>query len=402
MIDFDRHTLPASTNARIKVIGVGGAGGNTVNYMIDSHALHEVDFIVANTDAQALSLSYALSKIQLGAKTTKGLGSGANPEVGKKAAEEDLAKVLEASEQADVVFLTGGLGGGTGSGALPVIARALKDRNILTIAVVTKPFEFEGKRRSAIAEKALEMLSKEVDTLIVVPNQKLLEFNDRSISLVNAFGLVNEVVYQFVRSIASIILKPGYINVDFADVKAIMQNMGVAVMGTGKASGKDRAELAALDAISSPLLENVSIEGARSILLNITANSKLGLHEVHIAASIIQSQAHKDASIILGSVIDDTLGDELYVTVIATGFSCPIAYEKEPVREAVREPIREVSPAAIAAQPEQTPDSAPVHHMANFSLMQHEKTVSVSTPEDDMEIPTLLRKMVREKQSQFK
>lgn len=409
MIDFDRDLAKGSPQARIKVIGVGGAGGNTVNYMIDCHTLHEVDFIVSNTDAQALSLSFAPTKIQLGSKTTKGLGSGANPEVGKKAAEEDLAKVLESAEHADVVFLTGGLGGGTGSGALPVIARALRDRNILTIAVVTKPFGFEGKRRSVIAEKALELLSKEVDTLIVVPNQKLLEFSDRSISLVNAFGMVNEVVYQFVRSISSIILKPGYINVDFADVKAIMQNMGIAVMGTGKASGKDRAELAALDAISSPLLENVSIEGARSILLNITASSKLGLHEVQIAASIIQTQAHKDASIILGSVIDDSVGEDLFVTVIATGFSCSLNYEKEPLRDAfqahevapVREVAREVSPAPIAA---------PVHHAApaqqqapSYSVTHHEAPAQAASgsQDEDLEIPTLLRKMVREKQ-QFK
>jgi cell division protein FtsZ len=225
---------------------------------------------------------------------------------------------------------------------------------------------------------------------------------------VHAFGMVNEVVYQFVRSIASIILKPGYINVDFADVKAIMQNMGIAVMGTGKAAGKDRAELAALDAISSPLLENVSIEGARSILLNITASSKLGLHEVHTAASIIQSQAHKEASIILGSVIDDTVGDDLYVTVIATGFSCPISYEKEPVRE--------VSPAPIASPQESyTQSVAESQHEHTYSLSQQEKNQqeksagaavsyaqAASTVQDDLEIPTLLRKMVREKQSQVK
>ncbi|MBY0110048.1 MAG: cell division protein FtsZ [Candidatus Babeliaceae bacterium] len=401
MIDFDRDALPVSTQARIKVIGVGGAGGNTLNYMIDAHILHDIDFIATNTDAQALSQSYAPAKIQLGNKTTKGLGSGANPDIGKKAAEEDLAKVLEAAENADVVFLTGGLGGGTGSGALPVIARALKDRNILTIAVVTKPFAFEGKRRSVIAEKALELLAKDVDTLIVVPNQKLLEFSDRSISLVNAFGLVNEVIFQFVRSISSIILKPGYINVDFADVKAIMQNMGIAVMGTGKAAGKDRAELAALDAISSPLLENVSIEGARSILLNITASSKLGLHEVHTAASIIQSQAHKDASIILGSVIDDSVGDDLYITVIATGFSCAISYEKEPVREvspAHISVLQEVNAVPVQAQSLQHAASA--EHTPHYSLTQHEKQavqVTQSSPED-LEIPTLLRKMVREKQ----
>lgn len=393
MIDFDRdgHT-PQASHARIKVIGIGGAGGNTVNYIIDGHALSEIDFIVANTDAQALSQSYASSKIQLGTKTTKGLGSGANPEIGKKAAEEDLAKVLEACEHADVVFLTGGLGGGTGSGAMPVIARALKDRGILTIAVVTKPFDFEGKRRSQIAEKALEFLNKDVDTLIVVPNQKLLEFSDRSVSLVHAFGMVNEVVYQFVRSIATIILKPGYINVDFADVKAIMCNMGVAVMGTGKASGKDRAELAALDAISSPLLENVSIEGARSILLNITASSSLGLHEVHTAATIIQSQAHKDASIILGSVIDDSLGDDLFVTVIATGFSCKIQPDREFIREVSPAPIAQPEPMIVAQAP--TP--------VTISHISYEKAAAHKASEDDLEIPTLLRKMVREKQSQMK
>ncbi len=388
MIDFDRDTYMVPPQARIKVIGVGGAGGNTVNYMIETHALHDIDFVVTNTDAQALSLSYAGSKIQLGTKTTKGLGSGANPEIGKKAAEEDLAKVLDACEQADVVFLTGGLGGGTGSGALPVIARALKERNILTIAVVTKPFSFEGKKRSTIAEKALDLLSKEVDTLIIVPNERLLGVADRSISLVHAFGMVNDVVYQFVRSIATIILKPGYINVDFADVKAIMQNMGIAVMGTGKASGKDRAELAALDAISSPLLENVSIEGARSILLNITANAQLGLHEVHTVASIIQSQAHKDANIILGSVIEDNLTDDLYVTVIATGFTSQLPQEKESLKESMIAPIAHIH-QSIQAAPQtmvQTASIQPAPHD------EHE----------DLEIPTLLRKMVREKQSHYK
>ena len=394
MIELDFDVLPSQSRAKIKVLGVGGAGGNTVNYMIDGTLLGEVSFIAANTDAQALSTSYASDKIQLGTKTTKGLGSGANPEVGKKAAEEDLAKVLEVVEQSDIVFLTGGLGGGTGSGALPVIARALKDRNILTVAVVTKPFEFEGKRRMLIAEKALEALKNEVDTLVVVPNQKLLEYSDKSLSLMNAFGLVNEVIYQFVTSIAQIILRPGYINVDFADVRAIMHNMGIAVMGTGKASGKDRAELAALDAISSPLLENVSIEGARSILLNITAGLNLGLHEVQMAASIIQSQAHRDASIILGSVIDETLGDEMQVTVIATGFvSDASATQSIPSAPAIHHVAQPVAAPTISPVPVV---QAPAH-----AVYQSQPAVS-EVSQEDLEVPTLLRKMVREKQAQLK
>jgi cell division protein FtsZ len=318
MITFE-ESLSSIPTARIKVIGIGGAGGNTVNSMIE-HDDYGIEFIVANTDAQALSLSNAHHVIQLGAKSTKGLGAGANPELGKRAAEEDLDKIMNLLMNADIVFLTGGLGGGTGSGGLPVVARALREKGILCIAVVTKPFVFEGKRRAQIAHQALELLKKEVDTLIVVPNEKLLENVDTKVSMIDAFSMINAILQQSVKGIADIIAKPGHINVDFADVRAIMKDMGLAVMGTGIATGEDRAQQAALQAISSPLLENMSIAGARGVLLNITGDSKLGLHEISQAASVIYEQADKDANIIIGSVIDPTLSEEIRVTVIATGF----------------------------------------------------------------------------------
>lgn len=318
MITFE-ESLSSIPTARIKVIGIGGAGGNTVNSMIE-HDDYGIEFIVANTDAQALSLSNAQHVIQLGAKSTKGLGAGANPELGKRAAEEDLDKIMNLLINADIVFLTGGLGGGTGSGGLPVVARALREKGILCIAVVTKPFVFEGKRRGQIANQALELLKKEVDTLIVVPNEKLLENVDTKVSMIDAFSMINAILQQSVKGIADIIAKPGHINVDFADVRAIMKDMGLAVMGTGIATGEDRAQQAALQAISSPLLENMSIAGARGVLLNITGGSNLGLHEISSAASVIYEQADKDANIIIGSVIDTSLSDEIRVTVIATGF----------------------------------------------------------------------------------
>lgn len=305
--------------ACIKVLGIGGAGGNTVNNIVQS-GYQDIEFIVANTDAQALDLSEAHVKIQIGVKSTKGLGTGANPEVGKRAAEEDLEKVMEALEGADIVFLTGGMGGGTGSGALPVIARALHDKGVLCIAIVTKPFLFEGKRRLKVAEEAIEILKTIVDTLLIMPNQKLLEVTDKKISMIDAFALMNDVLSQLVRSVSDIVTKPGRINVDFADVRAIMKDRGVAVMGTGCATGEHRATEAALQAISSPLLENMSVTGARGILFNITGGPNLGLHEISEAASVIYQEAHPDANIILGSVIDEMLTDEVIVTIIATGF----------------------------------------------------------------------------------
>lgn len=319
MIEFEKDILPQVSLAKIKVLGVGGAGGNTINRMLESK-YEGIDFIVANTDAQTLKLSKAPHSIQIGVKSTRGLGAGANPEIGRRAAEEDLIKILDIIGDADVVFLTGGLGGGTGSGALPVIARELRERKILSIAVVTKPFVFEGKRRMRIAQEALEALKREVDTLIVIPNQKLLDVTKQDVSLLNAFSMINDVINAFVRSISDVITKPGHINVDFADVKATMKDAGMAVMGTGRTSGPDRAILAAQHALYSPLLESVNINEARGVLLNITGSSNLGLHEVSSAASIIYEAVHEDANIILGSVIDESLGDEVSVTLVATDF----------------------------------------------------------------------------------
>jgi cell division protein FtsZ len=305
--------------ASIKVIGVGGGGGNTINSIIDS-GYEGIEFVAANTDAQALNLSKASLCLQIGIKSTKGLGTGANPELGKRSAEEDMDKILEAVGDADIVFLTAGLGGGTGSGALPVIAHALREKGTLCIAVVTKPFLFEGKRRAKVAEGALEELKRQVDTLIVIPNQKLLSIVDKHVSMIDAFSMINDVLGQSVKGISDIITKPGHINVDFADVRAIMKDGGLAIMGTGKAGGERRAEEAALNAVSSPLLENMNIEGAHGLLLNITGGPSLGLHEISQAAEVIYDQAEEDANIIIGSVIDESMGEEVSVTVIATGF----------------------------------------------------------------------------------
>lgn len=328
MIDFDkdieaRHDVVVS----IKVVGIGGAGGNTVNSMIASE-LHHVDFIVANTDSQALYRSHALKKIQLGKKATKGLGSGANPDLGRRATEEDLDKIMDAIGDADIVFLAAGMGGGTGSGGAPVIAKALKERGILSIAVVTKPFGFEGRRRMAVAEESLELLKKEVDTLLVVPNQKLLDVVDRSVSMIESFSMIDELLIHSVKSISDIITQPGHINVDFADLRATMKGMGLAMMGAGCAHGQDRAKVAAQQAISSHLLENMDIKKARGILLNITGGLNLSLHEINDAASVIYDESNEDAHIILGSVIDPNMGDKVLVSVIATGFETPIHLAK--------------------------------------------------------------------------
>lgn len=304
----------------IKVIGVGGAGGNAVKRIIES-GIHNIECIVVNTDSQALELSTVPTKIQIGVKSAKGLGTGANPELGKRAAEEDMDKILQAVGNAEIVFLAAGMGGGTGSGALPVIARALREKGILTIAIITKPFIFEGKRRMMVAQEATEVVRKSVDTLIVMPNQNLLQVADKKVSMIDAFAMINDVLTQSVKGISDIITNPGHINVDCADVRAIMKDQGIAIMGTGRVKGgSGHGREAALQAITSPLLENMSIEGAHSVLLNVTGGKNLGLHDISDAASVVYEQAHEDANIIIGSVIDESMGDEISVTIIATGF----------------------------------------------------------------------------------
>jgi cell division protein FtsZ len=311
--------------AVIKVFGVGGGGGNAVNTMIEE-GLTGVEFIAANTDAQALTKNLAPLKIQLGARLTKGLGAGANPEVGRKAAEEDREMLREALAGADMVFITAGLGGGTGTGAGPVIAEVARELGALTVGVVTKPFLFEGSPRRRQAEAGLKDLRAIVDTIIVIPNEKLPMVAGKDMKFSDALKKVDDVLFQAVRGISELVTKPGIINLDFADVKAVMAGMGVALMGTGRASGPNRAMAAAEKAISNPLLEDVSIRGARGVLINITAGSSLSLNEVQEAATLIQEEADEEANIIFGTVNDPSMGeDELQVTVIATGFEITAA-----------------------------------------------------------------------------
>ncbi len=307
-------------NATIKVIGVGGGGGNAVRTMIRSK-LDGVEFIAANTDIQALRSHEAMVKIQLGNKLTKGLGAGSNPEVGRDAALEDVRTLQEALAGADLVFITAGLGGGTGTGAAPIIARVAKEVGALTVGVVTMPFAFEGKKRRQKAEQGMEALKNEVDTLITIPNEKLLSVSGKETALLDTFKMADSVLLQAVKGISDLITTPGLINLDFADVKTVMRETGMALMGTGSAHGESRALEAAKMAISSPLLENVSIAGARGILLNITGSSSMTLFEVNEASKLVQEEAHEDANIIFGAVIDDSMKDEIRVTVIATGFN---------------------------------------------------------------------------------
>lgn len=303
----------------IKVIGIGGAGSNAVNRMINTN-LTGVDFIVANTDAQALRLSNASLKIQMGEKITRGLGAGANPEIGAKAAEEDREKFKEILKGADMVFLTVGMGGGTGTGASPIIAEVCKEIGSLCVAIVTKPFIFEGKKRNECSEYGIKELKKRVDTLITIPNQRLLGIVEKGTSLLDAFMVADDILRRAVQGISDLITVPGLINLDFADVKTIMSGKGVALMGTGIGKGENRAIEAARNAISSPLLEEMSIEGATGLLINVTGGSDLSLHEVNDAISIIYESADSEANIIFGAVLHEEIKDEVTITVIATGF----------------------------------------------------------------------------------
>ncbi|NUR98251.1 MAG: cell division protein FtsZ, partial [Kribbellaceae bacterium] len=309
---------PQNYLALIKVVGIGGGGVNAVNRMIE-HGLKGVEFIAINTDAQALLMSDADVKLDIGREETRGLGAGANPAIGQKAAEDHAEEIEEALKGADMVFVTAGEGGGTGTGGAPVVARIARSLGALTIGVVTRPFSFEGKRRATQAEDGISTLREEVDTLIVIPNDRLLTISDRAVSVLDAFKQADQVLLQGVSGITDLITTPGLINVDFADVKAVMSNAGSALMGIGSSRGEDRAVAAAEAAISSPLLE-ASIEGAHGVLLSIAGGSDLGLFEINEAAQLVSESAHSDANIIFGAVIDDALGDEVRVTVIAAGF----------------------------------------------------------------------------------
>ena len=316
MIEIDENKNLA---AKVKIVGIGGGGNNAVNTMI-SYQLSGVDFIVANTDAQALAASQAPIKLQLGSKLTKGLGAGANPEIGRKAALEDVEMIREALKDSDMVFITAGLGGGTGTGGAPVIAEVAKEMGALTVAIVTKPFHFEGKKRMKQAEEGLANLKMTSDALITIPNQRLLSIGGKSMPLLEAFKKADEILYHASKGISDIIVGHGIINVDFADVRTIMSETGMALMGTGMASGENRSVEAAQKAISSPLLEDISIEGAKGLLINITGDAKMTLNEINEATTLIQKEAHEDANIIWGMVVDDAMQEDMRVTVIATGF----------------------------------------------------------------------------------
>jgi cell division protein FtsZ len=308
--------------AVIKVIGVGGCGGNAVDHMIEA-GVEGVDFIVANTDSQALKRSRASVQLQLGAAITKGLGAGANPEIGKQAAMEDRERIIELIEGADMLFLTAGMGGGTGTGAAPIVAEAARELGILTVAVVTKPFTFEGKRQRVAAE-GLEALSRHVDSLIVIPNEKLMQVLGDDISMLDAFKAANSVLHGAVAGIAEVINCPGLVNVDFADVRTVMSEMGMAMMGSASASGPHRATQAAEQAVASPLLEDVNLNGARGILVNITASAGLKMKEVHDVMNTIKGFTADDATVIVGTVIDEAIGESLRVTMVATGLGLPV------------------------------------------------------------------------------
>jgi cell division protein FtsZ len=336
MIQFEIESVG---NAKMKVIGVGGAGGNAVNRMIFSN-LQGVDFVAVNTDCQALNKSSASAKVQIGSRITKGLGSGGDPDVGRRSAEEDTDILSEMVSGSDMVFITAGMGGGTGTGAAPVVAEVAKASGALTVAIVTKPFIFEGVTRMRQAEEGIAALKKQVDTVIAIPNQKLLQVVAKDTPLLDAFSMADEVLLKATRGISDLITRPGEINLDFADVRTIMSEAGDAIMGTGCASGEDRAKEAATRALRSPLLDDVSIAGARGLLINVTGGPMMTLNDVSEAASTIFDSAGSEANVIFGTAIDDTLSDEIRVTVIATGIGGRVVRE-----ETVEAPVEEESPA---------------------------------------------------------
>jgi cell division protein FtsZ len=369
-LNFTFEDEPPNAGARIKVIGIGGGGGNAVNHMIEA-GIEGVEFLVANTDLQALKRSHAPKKLQIGAKLTKGLGAGSDPEIGRDAALEDTEKIIDALEGADMVFVTVGLGGGTGTGASPIIASLAAELDALTVVVVTKPFLFEGRHRMRQAELGLEELRSVVDTLITIPNERLIQAADRNMSLGDAFKMADEVLRQAVQGISDLITIPGFINVDFADVRAIMKGMGMALMGTGHAVGENRAMDATQRAISSPLLEEASINGAKGVLVNITGGTDLTLFEVDEAMKVIHDASDPEANIIFGTVPDERMQNEMKITVIATGF------EKEQTEKIHSLPLRanSVGGGGGGGVQARNPTSSVTNRLA-----------------EDLDVPTFIRK----------
>jgi len=365
MIEFDENKNLA---AKVKIIGIGGGGNNALSTMI-SYQLTGVEFIAANTDAQALAANMAPFKLQLGENLTKGLGAGANPEIGRKAALEDVEKIREVLKGADMVFITAGLGGGTGTGGGPVIAEVAREMGALTVAIVTKPFHFEGKKRMKQAEEGLANLKMTADALITIPNQRLLSISGKSMTLLEAFKKADEVLYHAAKGISDIIVGHGIINLDFADVRTVMSETGMALMGTGVASGENRSVEAAQKAISSPLLEDITIEGARGLLINITGGENMTLSEINEATTLVQKEAHEDANVIWGMVVDKAMKEEIRVTVIATGFG-----KKEEKRTSQ---FKKVAPISFGLR-EQNKD------------LSH---LSFSTKEDNRDIPAFMRRV---------
>ncbi len=425
MLEFDDAEIPES--ARIKVVGVGGGGGNAINTMI-AEGVDGVEFIAANTDLQALENNLAAVKVQLGGTLTKGLGAGANPEIGRNSALEDQAVIAEALDGADMVFVTAGMGGGTGTGAAPVIAGIAREVGALTVGVVTKPFQFEGRRRRRQAEEGIRALSQSVDTLITIPNQRLLAISGDDTTILEAFKKADEVLLQAVQGISDLITIRGLVNVDFADVRTIMAGKGLALMGTGRSSGPSRALEAAEMAISSPLLEDVSIEGATGILINITGGYDMTLKEINEAASLIEEASDEDAHIIFGNVIDEEMRDEIQITVIATGFQTakqPHADQQaqgaaKPEGESVRQPRREIRstvtgmPKAEKEAEETTTTEEPREQPAAEKPREERRASFIRSPtgsvrhaggglspteEEQMDVPTFLRNPKRRNDS---
>ena len=383
MIEFDENKNLA---AKVKIIGIGGGGNNALNTMI-SYGLSGVEFIAANTDAQALATNLASIKLQLGASLTKGLGAGANPETGRKAALEDVEKIREALKGSDMVFITAGLGGGTGTGGAPVIAEVAREMGALTVSIVTKPFHFEGKKRMKQAEEGLANLRMTADALITIPNQRLLSISGKNMTLLEAFKKADEILYHAAKGISDIIVGQGIINLDFADVRTVMFETGMELMGTGIASGENRSVEAAQKAISSPLLEDITIEGARGVLINITGGQDMTLSEINEATSLIQKEAHEEANIIWGMVIDEGMKEALRVTVIATGFG------KVEQKSASR--VKKVAPISFSMRENRDIPT----FMRRVKVNERFDELKLSEPpefpvedEDRFDIPTFLRK----------